>query len=136
MKIWILAKIWIFGKLSIDSERYQNEKFELQEYVYFRWKLNERYGNERVSGGNDPVPEHIFGNMWAQGWSALYDIAAPFPNAGASPDATPAIEGLTIEEMWDYSDDFFRSLGMTPMTKLFWRNSVLERRTDVEAMVN
>ena len=104
--------------------------------IYFRWKLNQRYGDERVSSGQDPIPEHLFGNMWAQGWGALYDIAAPFPNAGDRPDATPAIQLLTIEEMYDYSDDFFRSLGMTPMTKLFWRNSVLEKRTDVADMVN
>ena len=38
-------------------------------------------------------------------------------------------------EMFDFADEFFRSLGMTPMTKLFWRNSVFEKRTDVENMV-
>ena len=30
--------------------------------------------------------------MWAQTWGALYDIAAPFPDAGDRPDATPEIE--------------------------------------------
>ena len=72
---------------------------------------------------NDPIPEHIFGNMWAQTWGSLYDIAVPFPNAGARPDATPTIKDLTAEKMFDYADEFFVSLGMTPMTKLFWRNS-------------
>ena len=33
--------------------------------------------------------------MWAQTWGALYDIAAPFPDAGDRPDATPEIEKVT-----------------------------------------
>ena len=37
-----------------------------------------------------------------------------FPYAGARPDATSEIEKLTVEEMFDFSDDFFRSLGMIP----------------------
>lgn len=89
-----------------------------------------------MSKNNDPIPDHIFGNMWAQTWGALYDVAAPYPDAGDRPDATPEIQKMEVETMFDYSDEFFRSLGMTPMTKNFWRNSVLEKRTDVENMVN
>ena len=33
--------------------------------------------------------------MWAQTWGALYEIAAPFPDAGDRPDATPEIEKVT-----------------------------------------
>ena len=51
-------------------------------FLNFRSKLNKVYGDERVSKGREPVPAHLFGNMWAQTWGALYDIAAPFPNAG------------------------------------------------------
>ena len=44
---------------------------------YMRWIFNKRYGDEYVSKGKDPVPEHLFGNMWAQSWESLYDLAVP-----------------------------------------------------------
>jgi len=102
---------------------------------YMRWKLSQTYGEERVSSGDDPIPEHLFGNMWAQTWGALYDIAAPFPEAGDRPDATPNIEPLTTTQMFEYADEFFSSMGMTPMTDKFWERSVIDKRTDVEDMV-
>jgi len=74
--------------------------------------------------------------MWAQTWGSLYEIAAPYPDAGARPDATPEIQKLSVKDMFDYSDEFFQSLGMTPMTEKFWERSVLEKRTDVENMVS
>ena len=83
------------------------------------FQLNQRYGDEYVSAGRDPIPSHIFGNMWAQTWGALYDLSAPYPDAGDRPDATPEIEKLTEREMFDYSDEFFQSLGLTPMTDTF-----------------
>lgn len=125
-----LEEIWT----GTSEKRGVKDLYELV-HGYIRWKLNERYGDERVSKNNDPIPDHIFGNMWAQTWGALYDVAAPYPDAGDRPDATPEIQKMEVETMFDYSDEFFRSLGMTPMTKNFWRNSVLEKRTDVENMV-
>ena len=37
--------------------------------------------------------------------------------------------------MFDYADEFFQSLGMTPMTDTFWEKSVIKKREDVDAMV-
>lgn len=34
--------------------------------------------------------------------------------------------------MFDTSEDFFKGLGLEPMTKKFWDNSVLERNESVE----
>lgn len=77
-------------------------------HAYARYKLNERYGDKMVGSGKNPMPEHLFGNMWAQTWGSLYDVTVPHPDAGERPDATPAIEKLTEEEMFDYADEFFR----------------------------
>lgn len=44
----------------------------------------------------EPIPAHILGNMWAQSWGNLYDLVEPFPYAGATPDATPALQDLSI----------------------------------------
>ena len=35
--------------------------------------------------------------------------------------------------MFDYADEFFQSLGMTPMTNTFWEKSVIKKREDVDA---
>jgi len=125
-----LQEIWL-GKEGKDGVK---SVYELV-HGYIRSKLNKVYGDERVSKGRDPIPAHLFGNMWAQTWGALYDIAAPFPDAGDRPDATPEIQKLTAKEMFEFSDRFFQSLGMIPMTEKFWENSVIEKRQDVEAMV-
>ena len=40
--------------------------------------MNQRYGDEYVSAGRDPIPSHIFGNMWAQSWENTLPILKPF----------------------------------------------------------
>ena len=96
---------------------------------YVRHKLSLRYGNEYVSNSTDPIPEHIFGNMWAQEWASLYPILEPFP--GNSADATPEIQKLSIHEMVKMADNFFQSIGMFPMTKTFWEKSVFEKPENI-----
>jgi len=118
----------LFEKIWTDDLKELYEEI----HAYARFKLNARYGDKMVGTGNNPTPEHLFGNMWAQTWGSLYDVAVPHPDAGERPDATPAIEKLTEEEMFDYADEFFRSLGLTPMTKLFWRNSVIKKKPGVD----
>jgi peptidyl-dipeptidase A len=46
-------------------------------FTYVRSKLIERYDDRIREDG--PLPAHVFGNMWAQNWEALYDLVQPFP---------------------------------------------------------
>ena len=58
-------------------------------YGYARFVLNQKYGDDYLKAGKFPMPAHVFGNMWAQDWAALYPLLEPFDKAGVRPDATP-----------------------------------------------
>ena len=99
-------------------------------FVYVRGRLNAHYGEERVAA-KEPMPAHIFGNMWAQDWSALYPFVVPHPEAGERPDATDALSGKTEKEMFEMADEFFQGLGLPPMTQTFWDESVIEKQDNM-----
>ena len=40
-------------------------------------KLRERYGKDHVLE-HGPIPEPLLGGMWAQDWSAIFDLVVPF----------------------------------------------------------
>jgi peptidyl-dipeptidase A len=44
-------------------------------HAYVRWKLHEKYGDAVPAGG--PIPAHLLGNIWAQDWTNIYNLAAP-----------------------------------------------------------
>ena len=44
-------------------------------HTHVRAKLREKYGDVVPAVG--PIPAHLLGNIWAQDWSNVYDIAAP-----------------------------------------------------------
>ena len=71
--------------------------------------------------------------MWAQSWESIYPLVEPFSMAGTRPDATPEIQKLEIDEMYEMSEDFFASLGFWNMTDTFWKESVRQKKEDVEA---
>ena len=47
----------------------------MQLHAYVRMKLRAKYGDAVPAEG--PLPAHLLGNIWAQDWSNIYDIAAP-----------------------------------------------------------
>merc|ERR1711953_1260178 len=92
--------------------------------------MNEHYGDERVAA-KDAMPAHIFGNMWAQDWSALYPFVAPHPEAGDRPDATEGLADKTEVEMFEMADAFFQGLGLPAMTDHFWEKSQLTKKENM-----
>ena len=44
---------------------------------YARYKFREYWGEDKI-GERDPLPAHIFGNMWAQTWENVDSIMQPF----------------------------------------------------------
>ncbi|KAM3859472.1 angiotensin-converting enzyme [Diretmus argenteus] len=99
-------------------------------HAYVRRVLYKKYGAKHVNL-KGPIPAHLLGNMWAQTWSGIMDLAIPYPNA-TQVDATPAMEakGWNATRMFRESDNFFTSLGLLPMPKEFWDKSMLEKPTD------
>ena len=88
---------------------------------HVRAELNEFYGDEVVENEGS-IPAHILGNMWAQSWANIYDIAYQEEAAGKPINITKVIEdkGLSEIEMVEISEDFFLSLGFEPLSDTFW----------------
>ncbi|XP_070546859.1 angiotensin-converting enzyme-like isoform X2 [Ptychodera flava] len=99
-------------------------------HTYVRRKLSSFYGSDKV-GHDSLIPAHILGNMWAQQWTNIYDIVAPYPDK-PSVDVTSQMisKGYTAMRMFEMADEFFQSLGFQPMPKSFWNKSVFVKPTD------
>ena len=50
-------------------------------HCHVRAKLGEVYGPDKVPL-DGPIPAHLLGNMWAQGWASLYDLMEPYAGVG------------------------------------------------------
>ncbi|MFP5286359.1 MAG: M2 family metallopeptidase, partial [Thermoanaerobaculia bacterium] len=99
-------------------------------HCYVRAQLNKKYGNEIVPL-DKPIPAHLTGNMWAQSWLNIYDLAAP-PNADPGYDLTERLEAkkLDAKEMVRYGERFFTSLGFEPLPETFWERSLFTKPQD------
>ncbi|KAJ8264684.1 hypothetical protein GJAV_G00152490 [Gymnothorax javanicus] len=111
------------------------EPLYLELHAYVRRALYKKYGPTRINL-KGPIPAHLLGNMWAQTWSGIMDLAIPYPNA-TQVDATPAMiaKGWNATKMFQTSDDFFTSLGLLPMPPEFWAKSMLEKPKDGRKVV-
>ncbi|CAL8283607.1 unnamed protein product [Merluccius merluccius] len=104
-------------------------------HAYVRRSLHKKYGDEHVNL-KGPIPAHLLGNMWAQTWSGIMDLAIPYPHA-TQVDATPEMvkQNWNATMMFQESDRFFTSLGLLPMPKEFWDKSMLMKPTDGKKVV-
>ncbi|KAJ8384193.1 hypothetical protein AAFF_G00207410 [Aldrovandia affinis] len=111
------------------------EPLYLDVHAYIRRALYNKYGPSRINL-KGPIPAHLLGNMWAQTWSGIMDLAIPFPDA-TQVDATPAMinKRWNATKMFQASDDFFTSLGLLPMPAEFWNKSMLEKPQDGRKVV-
>lgn len=99
-----------------------------QLHAYVRNKLMAQYPNRFQSSA---VPAHLFGNMWSQSWTNLYDFTAPYPNS-PTVDVTKAMvqQNYTALKMFHTADKFFQSLGLIPMPEAFWKRSMITKPTN------
>ncbi|XP_041734342.1 angiotensin-converting enzyme-like isoform X1 [Coregonus clupeaformis] len=106
------------------------EPLYLNVHAYVRRCLYRKYGGKHINL-KGPIPAHLLGNMWAQTWSGIMDLAIPYPDA-TQVDATPAMiaKGWNATRMFQESDNFFTSLGLLPMPPEFWAKSMLEKPND------
>ncbi|WOI53932.1 M2 family metallopeptidase [Parvularcula sp. LCG005] len=95
---------------------------------HVKYKLNEEYGDEVVPL-DQPIRADLLGNMWAQSWGALYDIAAPETPEGASLDMTSLLKenGYTPLKMVKTAEGFFTSLGFPPLPETFYERSQITK---------
>jgi len=105
-----------------------------QLHCYVRSALAKTYGRDKVPD-HGPLPAHLLGNMWAQEWSHIYPLVAPYP-AEAPLDVTSAL----VKQKWDplkmvkTGERFFTSLGLDPLPPSFWERSMFTKPRDREVV--
>jgi peptidyl-dipeptidase A len=92
-------------------------------HCHVRSKLKQKYPDLIAQDGL--MPAHLFGNMWAQDWGALYDWLAPYPDQ-PSIDVDRALveKKLSPLAMVKIAENAFTSLGLAPLPKTFWERSL------------
>lgn len=105
-----------------------------QLHCHVRARLNDHYGDD-ASPPDGLIPAHLLGDLWAQSWTNVYDLAAPYPDQSrqTSPtDLATALrqEGHDARSMIRMGEDFFSSLGFDPLPDSFWDQSMITRPAD------
>jgi peptidyl-dipeptidase A len=123
-------------QFSAEMERLwkQVEPLYVELHAYARRGLIKKYGAaaERPDG---MIPAHLLGNMWAQEWGNIYEVAAP-PAAPATYDIGQILQArhTTPKQIVQYGEGFFRSLGFAALPDTFWQRSQLVRPADREVV--
>jgi peptidyl-dipeptidase A len=119
-------------EFSAELERLwkQVEPLYVQLHAYARKRLIAKYGAaaQRPDG---MIPADLLGNMWAQEWGNDYDIMAP-PAAPATYNLSEILEArhTTAKQMVGYGQNFFESLGFSPLPEGLRQRSMLTRPAD------
>ncbi|XP_076045053.1 angiotensin-converting enzyme-like isoform X2 [Oratosquilla oratoria] len=91
-------------------------------HAYVRHKLSQKYKNLIKENSDDPIPAHLLGSMWGQGWESLYPEVAPYPETDLL-DLTTFLKEVPEKRMFEFAETFFTSIGLYSMTDDFWDNS-------------
>ena len=123
-------------QFSQELDRLWNQVRPLYEslHAYVRWNLRKIYGPQVVSE-RGPIPAHLLGNMWAQGWGSLFKR---FRLGSADPgyDLTTILRNrkTSSRDLVKYGEQFFVSLGLPALPQSFWSRSQFDRPRDREVV--
>ena len=103
-------------------------------HCYVRGRLNTKYGDS-VQPKTGPIRADLLGNMWAQDWGNISDIAAPpASNPGYDLNKVLVAKGYDPIKMVKTGEAFFTSLGLAPLPETFWERSLITRPRDREVV--
>ncbi len=129
-----MAAIWK-SNYDMPADQFEGEVDKLwgrvkplydQLHCYARRELNKKYGDAIVPK-TGPIPAHLFGNMWAQDWSYLYDDLEPYKGV-AKIDVTPVLaKSYDAKKMVQMGESFYTSLGFDPLPATFWERSMFTK---------
>jgi peptidyl-dipeptidase A len=103
-------------------------------HCYSRMKLRAKYGKDKVAE-HAPIPAQLLGNMWAQEWNNIYDLAEPYKGqVSLDVDKKLQAKKLSAEKMVRLGESFFTSMGFDALPKTFWERSLLTRPKDREVV--
>src|SRR5215831_263576 len=66
-------------------------------HCYTRGRLQKAYGVDKVPSGK-PIPAHLLGNMWAQGWGEIYPLVEPYKGVNDL-NVTAALKAQKYDEI-------------------------------------
>ncbi len=119
-------------EFSADLERLwkQVEPLYKELHAYTRKKLIQKYG-AAATRKDGLIPAHLMGNMWAQEWGNIYDLAAP-PAAPQPFDLGDILtkRKATARQVVEFGENFFVSLGFPKLPETFWQRSMLSKPAD------
>ncbi|HEX5651189.1 MAG TPA: M2 family metallopeptidase [Steroidobacteraceae bacterium] len=108
----------------------QVEPFYRDLQCYARKKLADKYGEDKVPAGK-PIPAHLFGNMWAQQWDAVYDLLEPYPGVSQLDiDSALVAQNYDPVRMTKSAEDFYKSIAFPALPQTFWERSMLAQPRD------
>jgi peptidyl-dipeptidase A len=124
------------GDFDAEVERLWGEVQPLYSalHCYVRGRLQAKYGKAAVPD-RGLIPADLLGNMWAQEWTNIYDLVAPYPKEPPL-DVTAHLKA----QKWDavkilhQGEHFFTGLGFDPLPATFWERSLFTRPRDREVV--
>jgi peptidyl-dipeptidase A len=101
-------------------------------HCYARARLNEKYGSA-VQPRTGPIRADLLGNMYALGWSNIYDVLAP-KGMSLGYDITEALQKANYDavKLVQTAENFYKSIGFAPLPETFWSRSMFTRPRDRE----
>ncbi len=133
-----LAEMWLSNydmpadEMEAEVERLWGQVEPLYEQLHcaVRSELNGLYGDE-VQAAEGPIRADLLGNMWAQSWAALADVAS-VSDAGPAYDLTQLLLDAAYDQirMVHTAETFFTSLGMEELPDTFWERSLITQPRD------
>ena len=61
----------------VESFWEELKPFYQEVHAYVRYKLATRY--PKIVKDGEPIPAHLLGDMWAQSWANVFELATPYP---------------------------------------------------------
>ena len=140
------------AEIAAETDRLWGQVKPLYEqlHCYTGTRLDAKYGADKGHVAGAMLPAHLMGNMWQQDWGNLWDVLAPYQNAGSldingaltaqyetgyqaelakRSGATVPAELAQIEQdaqlasaklMTERAQDFYTSLGMPKLPESYW----------------
>ncbi len=123
------------AEFEAETDRLWNQVKPLYDdlHCYVRAQLARQYGAKVPLDG--PIPAHLLGNMWAQEWNNVYELAIPY-RGEPSLDVDAGLKRQKYDpvKMVRRGEAFFTSLGLDPLPKTFWERSMLTKPRDREVV--
>lgn len=95
-------------------------------HTYLRSHLIRRFGAKHVSN-RGPIPSHLFGDIEARTPIHMPDTLRSLMDS--------ELQNVTVTEMVELGESFYKSLGFSNLSFLFWNNSIFQRPTSKTSFI-